>query len=854
MPTIAASLELRDNFSNMLSDVVSSVNLAISSMYDMQKAVATNMDTSSLEGARESINKVTMALNEMNVAVEKSKIEPIKQSIEPAVQWQTDNMNIFMNSGVERFKQEVQSTNSLLSKLSRKQNEIALQASKTKIFPNEMFRDLNSMAVRVDNLKKKIVEIENSKVNIGTDVANRGLEQMRHQLSQAVQQQEELNEAMQSADISAANAAYMQLSHTVCQTEQFIRDNTNEQGRFNQEIMAGTKGANGLLHSVKGIAAAYISLRAIAQGTKFALNVSDEFTQTTARINAMREALGETEISTKSLMNEIYRSAQDARSSFADMASIVARIGNNAKDAFGSSKEVIKFANLVQKQMTISGASTEEASNATLQLSQALASGVLQGDELRSIFEQAPGLIQHIADYMDVPIGQIREMASEGEITADIVKQAMFAASDEINERFAEMPMTWEQMWTSFKNDALMSFQPVLDKLNEMANSERFQNFVSSARQDMLLLSDVVVSVLTAMSNAADFISSHWSAISPVIYGVIAALIVYKTCTLVCAAATAIMASPMLLIVGIIAALVAGFILLCRHIAETGGTAATTFGVMAGCINVVKEYFKNFGLEVANIAIGIWNAMKACAANMEIAFRNSIRSIGSWFFLLAADALTVISDICESLNKLPFIDPFDFSGITAKAQEYAGKSLALYNSKEDYKNVLDEFNKGMSTYDASLIFTKEQAAKAYQEGAEWGDGITDDFKRKLKDFKRDAYEFNRIPNYSTVDIGAVSNLGDIGHATDNLGNIADNTGNTAEDTARIADAVEITDEDLKYLRDIAEREIIDRTVFTKVEVNMGGISNEVHNMTDLDAIPDYINSVLQEKIAISAEG
>lgn len=168
---------------------------------------------------------------------------------------------------------------------------------------------------------------------------------------------------------------------------------------------------------LKNAVTAYISIQSVGK----ALDISDELTTTTARLNMMNDGVQTTE----ELVNMVYAAAQDARGSFGDMADVVARFGNNAKDAFGSSEEVVAFADLVQKQMTIAGASTTEASNAMLQLSQALGSGVLRGDELNSIFEQAPNLIQSIADYLDVPIGQIREMASEGELSADVVKAAI---------------------------------------------------------------------------------------------------------------------------------------------------------------------------------------------------------------------------------------------------------------------------------------------------------------------------------------------------------------------------------------------------------------------------------------------
>lgn len=197
--------------------------------------------------------------------------------------------------------------------------------------------------------------------------------------------------------------------------------------------------------------------------------------------------------------------------------------------------------------MTIAGASTQEAANAELQLSQALGSGVLRGDELNSIFEQAPNLIQNIADYLDVPIGKIREMAADGELSADVVKAAIFSAADDINSKFNEMPMTWGQIWQSMQNTALIAFQPVLQRLNDLANSEAFQTFIQGAIEAMATLANILLNIFELVGTVGGFIADNWSVISPIIYGVIAALAVYaaylgivKGIEIASAAATAI--------------------------------------------------------------------------------------------------------------------------------------------------------------------------------------------------------------------------------------------------------------------------------------------------------------------------
>ena len=571
MSSIQTGIELNDQFSGVLNNIISSVNLAVSAMADMQQSMNADIDTSSLQGARDEINQATAALNELNDAMQQDRNiqptapqveqtapdiappvvdggnqEPIPVQIDPVlpdplienpdpvplevqpnappdidpvevpVTWQTDNLDVFTGTGVERFQQEVQSANDMLNTLNTTQAHIAQTAQGMDILPDEAVQDMTTMQQRLSAIQQRIQQIENNPVNMGTDQANAELEQLRGQLNNAIQAQNELNDAMQNMDVSAANTAYLQLSQTVGNTERYIRDNVDEQGRFNQEIASGTQQANELTNTIKRAVAAYVSIQSVGK----ALDISDELTQTTSRLDMMNDGIQ----TTAELVNMVYAAAQDARGSFSQMADVVARFGNNAKDAFSSSEEVVAFADLIQKQMTIAGASTQEAANAELQLSQALGSGVLRGDELNSIFEQAPNLIQNIADYLDVPIGKIREMAADGELSADVVKAAIFSAADDINSKFNEMPMTWGQMWQSMQNTALIAFQPVLQRLNDLANSEAFQTFVQNAVEAMATLANIVLNIFELVGTVGGFIADNWSVISPIIYGVIGAL------------------------------------------------------------------------------------------------------------------------------------------------------------------------------------------------------------------------------------------------------------------------------------------------------------------------------------------
>lgn len=652
--------------------------------------------------------------------------------------------------------------------------------------------------------------------------------------------------------------------NTVGNTERYIRDNVDEQGRFNQEISAGTQQANELTNTIKRAVAAYISIQSVGK----ALNISDELVQTTSRLNMMNDGVQ----TTAELVNMVYAAAQDARGSFSQMADVVARFGNNAKDAFSSSEEVVAFADLIQKQMTIAGASTQEAANAELQLSQALGSGVLRGDELNSIFEQAPNLIQNIADYLDVPIGKIREMAADGELSADVVKAAIFSAADDINSKFNEMPMTWGQMWQSMQNTALIAFQPVLQRLNDLANSEAFQTFIQGAIEAMATLANILLNVFDLAVSIGTFIGDNWSIIAPIVYGIVAALTAYIAISAIVAAINgvmaiaegvkaaaqmmatgatfaetaaqqglnaALMACPLTWIIMLILALIVVIFAVCNAIAKMTGIANSGFGVITGGVNVVIQFFKNLGLTVANIALGIGNAIAALASNMMTAFHNAICSVQSWFYNLLSTALSVIEGICAALNKLPFVE-FDYSGISSAADDYAAKASETAGNKEDYQSISDAFNEGFTTFDA---FQDGWASDAFNAGAAWGDGIAD----KVSNFSlSDVFGQTDIPNVGDYTSGfndAIANSG----VGDSIGNIDDNTG-------KIKDSLDVTEEDLKYLRDIAEQEAINRFTTAEINVDMSGMQNTVNSGDDIDGFMTKLTDSVNEAVDNMTEG
>lgn len=911
MSSIQTGIELQDNFSGVMYGIINSVNMMIASVEDMQQSMNADIDTSSIEGARDEINQVTAALDEMNAASNQTapdiappvvdggngqvinvdvnpvlpdplveNPEPIRLEIQPnappdpinvPIQWDTDGVDVFTGTGVERFQQEVQSANDMLNTLNTTQARISQTAQGMDILPDAAVQDMNTMQQRLSAIQQRIQQIENNPVNVGADNANAELEQLRMQLNQAIQEQNSLNQAMQNMDISATNDAYLRLSQTVGNTERYIRDNVDEQGRFNQEISAGTQQANELTNTIKRAVAAYVSIQSVGK----ALNISDELASTTARLNLMNDNLQ----STQELTNMVYVAAQDARGSFGDMASNVAKLGTLAGDAFSSSAEIVAFANQLNKQMKLSGASTEEASSAMLQLTQSLAKGTLNGDELTSVMENGSMVIQTIADYMGVTQGEIKDLAADGQVTSDIIIAAMLGAADETNAAFATLPLTWSDIWQNIKNAALVAFQPVLQRINDFANSTVVQNFANGVIEAMAVISNVVLNIFDLIGTVGGFIADNWSIISPIIYGVIGALAVYaaylgivKAIELASAAASmihsvamsakigvmaaltgqtmaataaqmgyngALYACPVVWIIVLIIALIAVIMAVCSAIAKMTGVANSGFGVIMGCIFTVGALFKNLGLTVANIALGIGNAIAALASNMMTAFHNAICSVQSWFYNLLSTALSVIEGICAALNKLPFVE-FDYSGISSAADDYAAKASEAGGNKEDYQSISDAFNEGFTTFDA---FQDGWASDAFNAGAAWGDGVAD----KVSNFSlSDVFGKTDIPNvgdYTSGFADAIANSG----VGDGIGNIDDNTG-------KIKDSLEVSEDELKYLRDIAEQEAINRFTTAEINVDMSGMQNTVNSGDDIDGFMTKLTDSVNEAVDNMTEG
>lgn len=595
----------------------------------------------------------------------------------------------------------------------------------------------------------------------------------------------------------------------------------------------------------------YLTLRSI-HGI---LNLADELAQTTARLDMMNDGLQ----TTAQLNNMIFESAQRSRGAYADTADLVAKLGNLAGSAFSSSREIVAFAEQLNKQLALSGASAAGAQAAILQLTQALSSGVLRGEELNSVLEQAPTVAQTIAKYLGVTTGQMRELASQGALTADVVKNALFSAADETNAKFAQMPMTFSQIWTQFQNQAIKAFQPVLAKMTELANSPQFQQFVSMMLQGITMIANAALEAFGWIANIANAIASNWSTVGPIFYGVAAAIGVvvtamaaWKAATLAVAAAQAVLnlalSHPVLMVVALLIGVVIAAI--ARWVQAMGGlqiawmiacdVIQTAWGYLVYYISVgivaVQNWLGDFALAWQSVGVAIADYMGQTKVNVLMILQDLVNG-----------AIDIINQFIALLNNLPGVSIEAIGGVTF------GAAAAL---EEGVKSSMR--NSGLGMHAAVNVGLKAQRQA-------WLAGQLSDVKSGHASRQQDIFLSKvqtsiekGVNSASGVGGGAFSDIystaagaGGLGGAVDGIGNSVG--GSLGSDVGGIKKEVQMAQEDLKYLVDMAERQYVNKINLTSQTpiINVSG-QNTGNNANDRRALANALKEILAEQKAAAS--
>lgn len=680
-------------------------------------------------------------------------------------------------------------------------------------------------------------------------------------------------EAMQrasgnSVDTSAIREAREELARAGAafdSIEENIRNAGNQQDRFNRRIRDGTTAADGLLNKLKGIAATVGGLAA----TKKIVGISDNLASTRARLNLLVDDGG----SVDELEQKIMASAQRSRAAYFDTASAVAKLGLNAGAAFDNDMDqVIAFMEQVNKQFVIGGATAQEQSNAMIQLTQAMAAGALRGEELNSILDAAPGIARAIEQYMGVAEGSIKQYAEQGLVTAEVVKNAMFDVAKTTNDSFNSMPMTWAQIWTSMQNKALSIFNPILTKINELANSELVGKITDGIVNGLAAIATIANVILDLMINVASVVVDNWSWLSPIILGVAAALGVYYGRLLlvkgaelasaavsgVVAVAKGIMAAATMLVTGatwaqvtaqyglnaamyacpivwiiiLIIALVALFYAAVAAVNHFAGTSVSATGIICGAFMAALAFIGNIFVALWNLVVDvfvmIYNLVATVANFIGNVFNDPVGAVARLFFDLADTVLSVLQALASA------IDTIFGSNLAGSVQGWRDSLGGWVDST---------FGKGEEVMEKlnaeDLHLGRFEYGAAFDMGYEFGQGVEDTIGG--------LFDFSAMDSLGAADGLDAFNLGNT------LDGIYGNTGDTAGNTAAMSEALDIAEEDLAYMRDIAEREAINRFTTAEIKVEQHN-ENHISKDTDLDGIMDAWANDFAEKLDVSEEG
>lgn len=872
-------IQVKDNLVNNISSQQQYNDLLENTRQKMEQLRQTATDISNITGEDK---QLLMANNSeyQKMAELQSVLLQHQQEIQDSIaskmpEWQpSTNMQVFTNTGIERYQQEITSANNMINQLSQSQQKIQNQAQAMNILPPNAVNDINDLNNRISKISTTLQEVQARKITgIGADKASNQVESLRQQLNEAIQSQNELTQAMSQMDIAATNEAYQKLVNNIDSAERNIRENINAQNQFNSSLNNGVNTSNNLLTKLKRIALTVMGI----SGMKKLLNLSDEMTNTTARLNLIVDDGG----SVQELEDKIFASANRARANYMDMASAVAKLSMNAGKAFKNNDETIAFAELLNKQFAISGAAQQEISSATLQLTQALGSGVLRGEELNAVFEASPNIIQTIADYLDVDIGKIRAMAAEGQITADIVKNAMFASADSINNKFEQMPMTWSQIFTKVKNIAIKMLQPILNKINQIANDPRVLKVIQGIETAISALIGVVDPLLDMIINIGTFIIENWSGIAPIIYGIVAAYIAWHiasgiatvllttqaiaeyalatakgveaTATATATAAqwglnSAMLACPAFWIALIILAVIA--VLIYLWFTNDKVAKAILFlwdslklGIMAAGLGIQAVWY---GLQLA--AMYLWLGIQTVVLGLMTAwygFQTGVEAVClgvlSIFQGLYNGIVSIVNGIISVLNKIPGVS-IDYAEAATFADDFAAnmsQNIIDRNQKlQDMASQMDGTIDQINDMKADFATKLSAGATSIQNTAIEMNATRDDRVAHRNDWVNGAKDaIQDALNMDSYDFGGMgSDLGDI-----------------KGDTGKISDSMDITEDDLKYLRDLAEQEVINRFTTAEIRIDMTN-NNNINSETDLDGIVSYLEDALYETMEIAAEG
>ena len=641
----------------------------------------------------------------------------------------------------------------------------------------------------------------------------------------------------------------------------------------NARFAASESATSRLTQKLTGLAAAFLSVETV----KKSMEISDTYTNINSKLNLVTGNLEKT----KELQNQIFAAADRARGSYTDMADTVAKLSLTSADKFGGTANILRFTETMQKMFKIQGTPAASQSGAMLQIQQAIGLGRLQGQDLRILEEDMPGIANVIAQYMHKSSSDIKQLGTQGKLSSDVLINSVLAYSSTVDKQIGGMAYTWGDYWNKIKNGAMRAFGGTFGNQSKLLGSQNFQNMINGIIGSFSVLANVANNVMTGIANIGGFVEQNWSVIAPIIGMVTTAVLLYngamlvnnviqgistglKTLATVAAAAhgakvseealatlgmtqaqlgfnAALYASPITWIIVAIIAVIGVLYLVVAIVNKVTHQTISATGIIVGCLNWVWTVLKNVGLTVANFAIGVWDAAQVLIHNLGIGFPNLWANLQTGFLGFVTMILNGVKAVADAINRIPGMK-MDTSGLANMINSNTSKMAALQKNKGKNEDIGAAFKKGMGTN--KVDWASLGNGKAYMTGYKSGQGIDS----KVKGWKDKLGNLGKMP--STPKLPTTPTL----PKTSNLGtpsNPATVKGTGVDGSVK----VNIADQDLQYLRDLAEKQYINKfstaVLSPKLSVSFSG---NVGDKNDQQQIYFTIGKMLKEELATAAEG
>lgn len=914
MATVRTAIELQDNFSGILMNMINAINLSVSTMEQMQEVMNEPFDMASVQGVREQLNQATIAAQELDAAIQNIKgadappspvIPPTTESspanppidipspVEVPIIWQANDLEVFTNTGIDRFELEVQSANQMLNTLNQTQAQIVAKAAQTNLFPPGMETSMTQMQSRLQAIQSRIRTIESNPLNIGSDRANAELEQLRAKLNSAVQIQNQMNQAVEQMDIQAANDAYLRLSQLIGNTEQHIRDNVDEQGKFKDEIEESTDSAMNLKGMIASAVGAFAGMAGLRKAKSWIEDCTAAFnTQLNAETQLIsvlanmldEEYVAQFELDTTGAAEEI-NAIQNSTEEVVVPVTAESKALTAAYEQITAKASEIQGRGIYGDEAMIAAAaefSTYFTDTGAIEMMMDTlanyAMGMTGGGEI-----DANGMVNYATNLGKIMSGSYDAMTKKGFEFTDAQKaiiegeatreQIVAALGEEYVDMSSDMQAAaaitqvidegWAGLYESMSNTPegkIIQMKNTWGDMKEVVGKELYPYvllFVDAITENWGTIQAVVDGITTGLKYmlgifswimegaiaVADAIIDNWSWISPIIYGVVAALLIYYGWQLLCSIATGIMsvaqailnaimsANPIMIIILAIIALIALFYAAVAAINHFAGTSTSATGIICGAFMTALAFIGNIFIALWNLVVDvfvlIYNLIASVANFVGNVFNDPIGAVCRLFFDLCDTVLGILQALASA------IDTIFGSNLAGSVQ---GWRDSLGGWVEDTFGKGEEIMAKINVDDLKL--GRFEYGEAFDAGYSFGEGIDESIAN-----------FDPSSLFGTTDIPSPEDY------ANNLtaGGIGDGVEDIAGNTGAIKDSMEITEEDLKYLRDIAEQETINR--FTTAAITIEQINhNTVSGKLDLDGIVSGLTDAANEAVDRIAEG